>query len=537
MKRILALILCGIMLFSLIACGKVETPETTESTDEIEDTEDTEDSEDSENSEDSKDTNDTEDEDNNTSTDSSSSASTNQSTTSSSTGGNTGTDRPKPSLVPDRTKYNAKTDGNVIYYASEAIMRPVLTSYYNGYKTALSMTFDDGYDLGTGTAISDQFERFGFRGTMMIGVTFINSDTYVEGWNNVFARGYLDLGCHAWAHKEPTSMSYDEYEHEIKDAIMYLREKFPTQRVLTFATPYAHINNSYQDYLSQFVIGNRLEAGGSEVVLGKDFDPYRVKAISVNERANMTTVQGYIADYVKRGVWIVELYHCILSPAVNGTDMDKDKFAAHCEWLYRNYRDDIWFASFEDVLIYSKQHEHTTVTYTACDKDSMTFEVKSDSELDRSIYNFDMSLKVYIPNEFFEVDSVCAEVNGKAQYLEVKYEDITMYKYVVVTGIPVTEDATVQVFMGGNKIMKNNCVPHKYITAEVVEPTHESGGYTLYECTKCANTYKGLYTAPVHDYSGEVVVAIEPTKFLKGLAKHYCTQCDKYEVRDKYFQE
>lgn len=544
MKKLLALILCGIMMLSLIACSfDFEKPDTEPTEEEPEDTEDTEEKEDDKTDESTATTQGgISSTDSTKNEESTSTTAPSSSTTTSTSGGNE--DKPTtPTYTPDRTKYKAETKGSgenaVIYYATEAIMHPVLTPYYNGYKSALTMTFDDGYDLGTGTIISDQFEKYGFRGTMMLGVCFINGneDYYINGWNDVFARGYLDLGCHGYDHLEPTTLDKSKYEHEIKDAIMYLRTKFPTQRVLTFATPYAHINDAYEDYLSQFVIGNRLEEGGQGVVLGKEFNPYRVQAISVNKNANISTVQTSITNSIKTGNWIVELYHCVLDPAHNGTDVDKDIFEYHCSWLYRKYRDDIWVASFEDVHIYAKQLEHTTVTYTDCDRESMTFTVTPDGTLDSSIYNIEMSLMVYLPNTFVKTDSAYAEINGVYQPLEVEIDHSTAYKYTVVRGIPVTKEATVKVYIGGNNVMKNLCIPHKYTVSEVVEPTHDAGGYTEYICTKCEHTYRGLYTSPVHDYTGDVVVVIEPTKNLNGLSKHYCTQCDKYEVKDNYYVE
>ena len=185
--------------------------------------------------------------------------STHQSTTTSST---TASSRPAPVITEDMTPYKVNVvgtgDNRVIKYVNDTFSYPIITPYYNGYKTALTMTFDDGYDTGTGTIVSDMFEKYGYRGTMMIGPCFINGEEYITEWNKIFARGYLDLGCHGYNHKEPTTLPSSEYEHEIKDAIMFLREKFPGQRVLTFATPYAHINDAYESYLSQFVLGNRL---------------------------------------------------------------------------------------------------------------------------------------------------------------------------------------------------------------------------------------------------------------------------------------
>ena len=434
--------------------------------------------------------------------------------------------------MPDRTNYKPTVVGDkeAIYYINDIIRHPILTPYYNGYKAALTMTFDDGYDSNTGVIVSDQYERFGFRGTMMLGPCFLGNDQIISEWNSIFDRGFLDVGCHGYSHKEPTTLSPSEYEHEIYDAIMFLRDKFPGQRVLTYATPYAHINSEYEAYLSQYAIGNRLEAGGSTVNFGEDltYNPYRVKAISFNTNTGSDPAKTGVENAVKYGRWVVELFHCVKESGASGVDVSSSAFIYHCEWLYRNYRDDLWVATFEDVLIYGEQLKHTSIDYTACDRESMTVTVTPDGTLDSKIYNIPMSVRVYLPSF---VDSAYAMIDGVYQPLEIEYIFETGEAFVTVREVDATKKTDVVVYIGGNKTMKNNCV-HSYSKAEVVEPTHETGGYTVNRCSKCEHTYNSAYTNPVHDYTGNVVEVIAPTATKFGLSKHYCTQCDKYEVKD-----
>ena len=442
--------------------------------------------------------------------------------------------RPDPIITPDRTNYQPTVVGDkeAIYYINEVIRHPILTPYYGGKKTALTMTFDDGYDSNTGVIVSDEFEKYGFRGTMMLGPCFLGSDQIINEWNSIFARGFLDVGCHGYNHAEPTTLDPSQYEHEIKDAIMFLRDKFPGQRVLTFATPYAHINQSYEDYLSQFSIGNRLEAGGSYVNFGEDlsYNPYRVKAVSFNAGTGATPAKNAVEAGVEKGRWVVELFHCVKDNA-SGVDVMRTTFISHCEWLYRNYRDDLWVASFEEVLIYGEQLKHTSVDYTACDKESMTVTVTPDGTLDKEIYNIPMTVRVFLPSF---VDSAYAMIDGEYIPLDMQAILTTGEKYVDVLHIDATKKTDIVVYIGGNKTMKNNCV-HRYSVAEVLEPTHDEGGYTLNECTKCKHTYKSAITNPVHDYTGKEVVVIAPTESKNGLSKHFCTDCDKYIVKDNIF--
>lgn len=549
MKKIIALLLCVTMVFSLMACtgvkgdpnggGSNSTDASGSSTDNSStDAPKPESSNSDASSVDSSDTNNSSSDSSAlppSSTDSSNtdnSSTSGSSVTSSSTGGSTRPDR--PSIVPDRTNYvnTVLGDKEWIEYINEVARHPYLTPYYNGYTAALTMTFDDGYDSNTGTIVSDEFEKYGYRGTMMLGPCFLGGENIINEWNSILSRGYLDVGCHGYNHKEPTTLDPSEYEHEIKDAIMFLREKFPGQRVLTFATPYAHINSAYEAFMSDYVIGNRLEAGGDRINFGEDlsYNPYRVKAVSFNANTGASNAKTEVQNAVKYGRWVVELFHCVKDNAT-GVDVERSTFVSHCEWLYRNYRNDLWVATFEEVLIYGEQLKHTVVDYTACDRESLTFTVTPDGTLDYEIYNIPMSMHVYLP-EF--VDSAYAIVNGEYQPLEMEVIFETAEKYVTIRNIDATKQSDVVVYIGGNKTMKNNCV-HRYANGEVVEPTHETGGYSVKECTKCGHTYKFAFTNPVHDYTGEEVVVIAPTERKNGFSKHYCTQCDKYIVEENQF--
>jgi hypothetical protein len=70
----------------------------------------------------------------------------------------------------------------------------------------------------------------------------------------------------------------------------------------------------------------------------------------------------------------------------------------------------------------------------------------------------------------------------------------------------------------------------------VVEPTHDTFGYTVNKCSICKHTYNSAYTAVVHDFTDNPTVMTEPTEREKGLTKFFCTQCDKFEVREIEYQ-
>ena len=427
-------------------------------------------------------------------------------------------------IYADRNVYEPKTvandDGtNTLYYLTYELNEPAFLPYYHNYQAAISFTFDDGYDTGTGVFVTDVFKTYDFRGTAMLGPCFLD-DSKNEVWRQVFAQGYLDAGCHGYNHLNPVGLDPSKYEHEIKDAQDYLRAAFPGQNVLAFATPLAHIDNSYESYLKQYFLSDRLEADGSLVALGTDFNMMRIKSYSFNKGQNgaqIGSVKTNLDNAVAKGKWATVLCHCVLDNPSNSTDVSKTDFLELCRYLYNTYYGKVWFCSFEEATIYQYQLMNAKINYTACDNESMTFTVTCD--LDENIYNIPMSATIYVPSF---VSTAYAVIDGVEQDLEVT--KILGKKAVNVVDIPVN-GSEVKIYLGENSNIDNDC-DHDLVTLETVEPTCHSHGYTVKGCRVCNFTYKVRYTRMSdHDFTGKVTEVTEATAAIPGLDLIQCKNC------------
>lgn len=410
----------------------------------------------------------------------------------------------KPEVKPEEKPVFDPTSDKLVYsptvnqdgtwnYLDEVLNKPTFTPYYNGYKAALSMTFDDGGHYETGYNVSEVFSKYGFSGTAMLTASFINNENTIAHWNKIFALGYMDAGCHGYNHANPKELSSSEYDHEIKDAILFLRQKFPSQNVLTYASPLAQPSEPYEKYLSDYVIANRLEAMGERAYLGKSFNNYRIQAVSVNARISPPN-QKYLKENIEAGAWIVELYHEVRKTGATGINCDYGTFEAHCKSLYDNYSDVLWVASFEKVAIYSKQIQNTFVEYIGATNDSMT--IKAGCTIADDVYSIPMSVEVNVPSF---VDSAYAIVGDQIQYLDVTVK--ANKKYVTVRNID-AHGQEFKIMLGGNTNCKNGC-KHFYTLKERVNPTCTEIGYDINECIRCGRTYIAKYKDQYgHSYMG-----------------------------------
>ncbi|MBR2943750.1 MAG: polysaccharide deacetylase family protein [Clostridia bacterium] len=454
MKKFLAIILMLAMLFAVTACSV--TPENTDTNSD-------------------------------TGTNSDSSAGSTESDTSTKPGTG-GTYVPPAILDHDTTNYVAKyadAKQTKIKYGTYSVKAPEIADYYNNYDAALSMTFDDGADIGAARLAESIMSQYGFKGTLFLQISNVQGN--ISEWQKLVSGDTFDVGSHSWSHSAPSGLSEDAYNHEIKDSLDYLQEKFSYENPVTYATPFSQLTASYKQYLKDCgVISNRLEIGGSMVSPDTvDPDMLTVYAKRIDTGNNQESiVRINVGDALNNGKWFVELYHNVR--VQDSTDISEEDFRNHCKWLYDNYNGKVWFASYDDVAKYLVQKQTATIEYTDCDSESMTFVAKVEKN-----YGQEMTLRLFVP---FFIDSAYAIIDGEEQYVEVVKEAGVSNARVIYINTEISEEGTeVKLMLGGNDKYQNNC-DHAYSVNEVVEPTVDSFGYTEMICTSCEHTYKELYT-------------------------------------------
>ena len=256
---------------------------------------------------------------------------------------------------------------------------------------------------------------------------------------------------------------------------------------------------------------------GQRAYLGKEFNEYRVQAVSVNARTAPPTSK-FLEENIEAGAWIVELYHQVRRTGATGINCDFGTFESHCKALYEKYSDVLWVASFEQVAIYSKQIQNTFVEYVNATADSMT--INAGCTIANDIYNIPMTVEVNVPSF---VDSAYAIVDGEIQYLKVTTK--TNRKYVTVKNID-AEGEEFKIMLGGNTNCQNKC-NHLYTLKTRVNPTCETIGYDINECVHCTRKYISKYKdAYGHSYMGNPDEHVCSTYTAEGYEKYKCRFCE-----------
>ena len=178
----------------------------------------------------------------------------------------TNTEYVPPILDHDTIKYTPRytTDKKKLYYGNYSVKVPIITKYYNNYSAALSMTFDDGADVEAANLASEIMSEYGFKGTLMVNIGNIQGN--LSRWQELVALGTLDIGSHGWSHLDPSTITTEQMEHEIKDSYDFLQDNFGEYNPVTYATPLSHLTDEYEEYLKYCgFISNRLETFGTMI--------------------------------------------------------------------------------------------------------------------------------------------------------------------------------------------------------------------------------------------------------------------------------
>jgi len=166
---------------------------------------------------------------------------------------------------------------------------PVITPYLHNAPAAWAMTFDDGNYSSTYAWVAPQLEKYGFKATALLSVTF--SDSLVTEWNRYFDRGVFDLGSHSYNHTSNYSGNVNSSAllSDVINAQYWLRANYKGQKVLTFAAPNGATSSAVAQYLAGPLVANRNGGQGSRF--------YNIISDLANGRSAWGNLNSYVSKY------------------------------------------------------------------------------------------------------------------------------------------------------------------------------------------------------------------------------------------------
>jgi peptidoglycan/xylan/chitin deacetylase (PgdA/CDA1 family) len=231
-------------------------------------------------------------------------------------------------------------------YADKA---PFTVVPWNGYKAAVSLTFDDGDPIHLDLVIPELQKR-DIRGTFFL-IAGTGRLLRPDEWKKAAAG--MEIGNHSMTHRHAYELTTPaDIKSEVDGAAKILRE-LSGQPVLTFSYPYLEITEDLRARVEKECFIAR--GGGTGAVFypdGMDPDWYDIKARMTTTDTPFDTYKDWIDQSMEAGAWTIFLIH-----AIEGSNwyqpVPKDIFLKTLDYLQQN-NSSIWIAPFGEIGAYWK---------------------------------------------------------------------------------------------------------------------------------------------------------------------------------------
>lgn len=322
--------------------------------------------------------------------------------------------------------FNPEIDNSEV----EALSAPSVCVWQGDRASATSITMDDG-DYGAALKYLDLFKKYNIHGTEMIVTGWLGrlADSHNK-WQAIFDTGYIDLGNHSYTHaikyNDTSSYTQEELEHDIIDSYNELAEAFPTQSIITYATPWGQNHNNAITLIKKNHYANR--SAGGDIVAGKTpADFYEIPTVAVQYGTPVSRLNDRVDRAIASGGWNTELYH-----GIGGAGTASDAYSTNIATMEEHLKyiasksDKVWAGSFTEVVKYI--YERDTASAKQLWANNSSIGIKLTDGMDDSVFDYPLTVKVNIPSEWS--GSVKCTQYGKTETAEIFAENGKNYAYV-----------------------------------------------------------------------------------------------------------
>ena len=235
---------------------------------------------------------------------------------------------------------------------------------WNGYKAAMSLTYDDADPIHLDVAVPEMNKR-GIRGTFFLIAQSMGRD---EEWKKAFQSGQ-EIGNHSWTHRHIADFKPGDEKLEVEQAKDKL-EKLTGSPVATFAYPFVEMS---PELIKQVSANDFLARGGGGAFLTPDQDPdwFNLPGMATMTAYAPETYKGWVDQTLEGGAWAILMIH-----AIEGSTwyqpIPKTTYLSLLDYIQKNSKD-LWAAPFGEVGAYWRGQK--TLESAIPDKPSQNLEL------------------------------------------------------------------------------------------------------------------------------------------------------------------
>jgi peptidoglycan/xylan/chitin deacetylase (PgdA/CDA1 family) len=237
---------------------------------------------------------------------------------------------------------------------------------WNGYKGAVSFTFDDGDPSHLSVAIPELDKRK-IHGTFFL---IVKSMGGVGPWKAAAATGH-ELASHSATHTNPAQFKPDQEEAEIAGAAKTLEQTYG-HPMTSFAYPFSAITPSLKAKVEKTHL---LARGGAGPLIPPDPEPDWMNLVSqvTLTETKVDVYKGWIDEALAKGAWSIFMIHGLEGTSWGYSPIKKVDFAATLDHVKDK---DLWVAPFGEVGAYFRAQKVLEKVKGVADKGGTKWEWK-----------------------------------------------------------------------------------------------------------------------------------------------------------------
>lgn len=296
-------------------------------------------------------------------------------------------------------------------------IRAEVMDVYNGKRGIVTIVSDDGH-YDSGVLLNELLSKYNIKGTVAGAVSIVNP--HLEDWKTIISEGNIDLVSHSYSHyrmEDGSEISYniDALYHELIDADTYYEKNFGTPQIafvcpenqLCKAGEYILENNGF--YAARRGIRGYNTLNPQEGV--KPGEWFNLEIQGILDEGTSTDVRNEWVDFASENqTWLIEMWHNVaFSDDGHYQTLLYDEAEEHIS--YMSQKEDIWVASYTEVVKYLREKQNSILTSEKKDDDSFTVTTQLNNDLSPEVFDHLLTLKVYLPEEWNDESNVyCDEV-------------------------------------------------------------------------------------------------------------------------------
>jgi len=222
---------------------------------------------------------------------------------------------------------------------------PLTVVPWNGYKAALSMTYDDADPIHLDVAVPEMAKRH-LRGTFFL---IEGKMTRIDEWKHILDSGQ-EIGNHTVSHRHTAELTHLDEQNEVENAKAGLEKDYGVP-ILTFAYPFVEESPGIKKWVmaDDFIARG---GNGANYYLTPDMNP---DWFDIPSQPTMTayayeTYKNWVDQDLAAGAWTVMMIH-----AIEGSTwfqpILKKTYLQFLDYLVENQKD-LWIAPFGEVGAY-----------------------------------------------------------------------------------------------------------------------------------------------------------------------------------------